>query len=358
MPENYIGIMCGTSLDSLDFSLCCFEKVKKLKTFKSYRINQKLKNKINLCKTKPNNSSLFNETDKEVTNFIIICLQKFIIFSKVNKIKAIGYPGITLVHNPNKCISKTLGNPKIIAAKTNFKVIGDFRLSDMKAGGQGAPLAPYFHEYISLKEKPFINILNLGGFANWTYKSGNKLMAYDTGPANYLIDLISNKYFNVPYDRNGSLAKKGKTNDNALVAMLSDRFFDQATPKSTGFERFNFKWLTKFKDKFKLTNKNTLIATISQLTIISISDAINSSHLDSQYIFFAGGGSRNTFIKKEILKRTGLTETKSIPGNFNYKNLESSAFAWLAMKRDQGKSIPKAYLTGARCSRKLGTIYR
>ena len=71
-------------------------------------------------------------------------------------------------------------------------------------------------------------------------------MAYDTGPANYLIDLISNMYFDIPYDKNGLLAKKGKINDKALVAMLSDRFFDQEIPKSTGFERFNFKWLTKF----------------------------------------------------------------------------------------------------------------
>ena len=358
MAENYIGIMCGTSLDSLDFSLCCFEKAKKLNTFKSYRINQKLKDKINLCKTKPTNLPLFNETDKEVTDFIIACLQKFMIVSKVKKIKAIGYPGITLVHNPSKCISKTLGNPEIIATRTKFKIIGDFRLSDMKAGGQGAPLAPYFHEYISIKEKPFVNILNLGGFSNWTYKSDNKLMAYDTGPANYLIDLISNKYFDVPYDKNGLLAKKGKINDKALLAMLSDRFFDQEIPKSTGFERFNFKWLTKFKDKFKLSNKSTMIATVTQLTIISISDAINSSHLDTPYIFFSGGGSQNTFIKKEILKRTGLIEVKSIPGNFNYKNLESSAFAWFAMGRDQGKLIPKAYLTGAKKSRKLGVIYR
>ena len=81
MAENYIGIMCGTSLDSLDFSLCCFEKAKKLKTFKSYRINQALKNKIDLCKMKPANLALFNETDTEVTNFIISCLKKFIIFS-------------------------------------------------------------------------------------------------------------------------------------------------------------------------------------------------------------------------------------------------------------------------------------
>jgi anhydro-N-acetylmuramic acid kinase len=87
----------------------------------------------------------------------------------------------------------------------------------MRAGGQGAPLAPYFHEYISIKEKPFVNILNLGGFSNWTFKSDNKLMAYDTGPANYLIDLISNKYFDVPYDKNGLLAKKGKINDKAYL---------------------------------------------------------------------------------------------------------------------------------------------
>ena len=241
MAENYIGIMCGTSLDSLDFSLCCFEKAKKLKTFKSYRINQELKNKIDLCKMKPANLALFNETDKEVTDFIIACLQKFIIVSKVKKIKAIGYPGITLVHNPSKFISKTLGNPEMLATQTKFKIIGDFRLSDMRAGGQGAPLAPYFHEYISIKEKPFVNILNLGGFSNWTFKSDNKLVAYDTGPANYLIDLISNKYFDVPYDKNGLLAKKGKINDKALLAMLSDRFFDQAIPKSTGCAAENAK---------------------------------------------------------------------------------------------------------------------
>jgi anhydro-N-acetylmuramic acid kinase len=170
--------------------------------------------------------------------------------------------------------------------------------------------------------------------------------------------LISNKYFDLPYDKNGLLAKKGRINNEALLAMLSDRFFDQEIPKSTGFEKFNFKWLTKFKDRFKLSNKSTLIATVTQLTIISISDAINSSHLDSPYIFFSGGGSKNIFIKKEILKRTGLIEVKSIPGNFDYKNLESSAFAWFAMRRDQSKFIPKGYLTGAKSRRKLGVIYR
>ena len=76
--------------------------------------------------------------------------------------------------------------------------------------GAGAPLAPYFHEYISSKGRNFLNFINLGGFANLTYRSDNKLMAFDTGPANYLIDEVSKKYFNKDYDKNGLLAKKVK----------------------------------------------------------------------------------------------------------------------------------------------------
>jgi anhydro-N-acetylmuramic acid kinase len=358
MPENYIGIMCGTSLDSLDFSLCVFKPKLNVKEFKSFKLSTQLREIIEDCKSNPTDESLFNKADHEVTDFIITSLIRFIKYANVKKIKAIGYPGITVIHKPKKRISKTLGNPKKIALKTQLKVIADFRLTDMIQGGQGAPLAPYFHDYISIKNKPYVNILNLGGFANLTFKSKNRLSAYDTGPANYLIDLISKNYFGIEYDKNGSLAKKGRINDKALLAMLSDNYFNQDIPKSTGFEKFNLKWLNKFIKKYKLNNKNTLLATTTQLTIISISDEISKNYLDSPFIFFSGGGSKNTFIKKQILKRTALTEIKNLPGNLNYKNLEASAFAWFAMKRDHGALISKSYLTGATANRKLGTIYR
>ena len=77
-------------------------------------------------------------------------------------------------------------------------------------------------------------------------------MAFDTGPANYLINEVSKKYFNMGYDKNGQLAKKGKINDKALVSMLSGKYFYQDPPKSTGFEKFNIKWIEKYKDKFQL----------------------------------------------------------------------------------------------------------
>ena len=357
MPENYIGIMCGTSLDSLDLSLCDFERNKKVKYFKSYRIGQPLRNKINECKNHPYRKKLFNETDELITQFIIESLTKFISASNTKKIVAIGYPGITIIHNPKKKISKTLGSPAIIAQKSGLRVIADFRLTDMKHGGQGAPLAPYFHEYISSKSRNFINFINLGGFANLTYRSNNKLMAFDTGPANYLINEVSKKYFKKDYDKNGRLAKTGKINDKALLSMLSDKYFYQDPPKSTGFEKFNIQWIEKYKDKFQLS-RSSLIATLTQLTSISVSDAINFNDLDSDKLFFAGGGSKNPLIKREILKRTGLSEIKNLPCGLNFKNIESSAFAWLAMKRVKGKPISIGYITGAKTSRLLGIIYR
>jgi len=358
MPEYYIGIMCGTSLDSLDMSLCRFGKVNQIKIFKEYKLTTALKEQINMCKNKPNNQGLFNKTDYYVTNFVISCLNKFIASSNIKNIKAIGFPGITIKHDPKNKISKVLGNSEIISNNLQITVIGNFRLSDMKVGGEGAPLAPYFHDYISTFHKSFVNILNLGGFANLTYKSNNKINAFDTGPANYLIDLISKKYFGVPFDRNGALAKKYIANEKALLSMLSYKYFNCTIPKSTGFETFNLKWINKYISKFNIKNKNTLIATITQLTIISISDAINSSNLDSSDIFFSGGGSRNAFIKNNILKRTGLNEVKVLPFGLNYKNLESASFAWLAMKRNNEEMITKNYITGANRSRKLGIIYR
>ncbi len=356
MPEKYIGIMCGTSLDSLDLCICNFDKTAKVELFKSYRLSQSLRDKINLCKKKPSNKKIFEDTDHEFTLFLVSCVNKLVCSINKQNIMAIGFPGITIVHKPKTRISLTLGDPRKIAEATGIRVVADFRIADMKVGGQGAPLAAYFHDFISSKEKNFINIINLGGFANLTYKSHQRLMAFDTGPANYLIDMISKKYFKQDYDKNGLLAKNGIVNYDALKAMLADKYFNLDPPKSTGFEKFNLRWLDKFIKKFRL-NRNSLIATVTELTSISISDAINTCDLDSVYIFFAGGGSRNSVIRKEVLKRTGMIDIKKLPWGLDYQNLESCAFAWLAMKRVKGEMITNGYVTGARKSRKLGIIY-
>ena len=130
----------------------------------------KLKDAINHCKSHSLNKKIFNETDILVTEFIIKSLGNFVTTSRTKKIEAIGYPGITVIHNPNGRISKTLGDSSTIAKTLKIRVVADFRQSDMKCGGQGAPVATYFYEYISMTANNFINFINLGGFANLTYR--------------------------------------------------------------------------------------------------------------------------------------------------------------------------------------------
>ena len=138
MHSYFIGIMCGTSLDSLDVSLCHFGNSDNVKIFKSYKIRDELRNIINKSKKNPGNKKLVNQVDHEVTEFIILTLNKFM-RNHNKKISAIGYPGITLKHDPNKQVSKTLGDCQKISKALKIPVVGDFRKTDMDLGGQGAP---------------------------------------------------------------------------------------------------------------------------------------------------------------------------------------------------------------------------
>ena len=108
----------------------------------------------------------------------------------LNKCDLIGFHGQTIYHNPKKKISIQLGNPKILSKLLNKNVIFDFRSNDLSLGGQGAPLAPIYHKYIIEKfnlELPTC-ILNIGGISNLTYWDGKKLIGFDTGPGNALMD--------------------------------------------------------------------------------------------------------------------------------------------------------------------------
>ena len=95
MPENYIGTMCGTSLDTLDVALCNFGKANKVRLFRSFRLGQPLRDQINLCKQKPSNKRLLENTDEMVTEFVVNSLSKFIALNKIKNIKAIG---LSLIH--------------------------------------------------------------------------------------------------------------------------------------------------------------------------------------------------------------------------------------------------------------------
>ncbi|MEC7832628.1 MAG: anhydro-N-acetylmuramic acid kinase [Pseudomonadota bacterium] len=361
MSKYYMGIMCGTSLDSIDISIASFSKNKmRVIGSKSFKINNSLKKEIEKCKLKPNNCNKVNKTSDLVSKKTISSIKNTLSYFKIKKtdIHCIGFPGITLEHRPNRKKSTYLGDPKKIAQETSLVVVSDFRQCDIDAGGQGAPLSAFFHQYLNRSKKDFTTFINLGGFANITLKSGNKVFGFDTGPANYLLDLWCRKKFNKDFDHNGKLASKGNINPPLLRSLLNHKFFKIRPPKSTGFEDFNEKWLQSHLSKIKGIKKIDVLSTLTYFTIITVVNEINRFNPKSKNIYFCGGGSNNLLLVQGILSLSDkIRQTRICPG-VDEKNLESLSFAWLSMIRKKSQKITNTTITGSRKSRLLGSIYR
>ena len=282
--------MCGTSLDSFDISVASFHNGKlKVLGFKSFKLEEGLKKEIQKCKTYPQNHKAHKKTNKTLSIKVISSIKKTLSEYKIDKsdVAGIGFPGITLEHKPKNKKSTYLGDPSMIAAETSIAVIADFRQSDIDAGGQGAPLTAFFHNFLNQKRKDFITFINLGGFANITLKSGKKIMAFDTGTANYLMDLWCRKKFNKDFDSGGKLALKGNVQPKLLQQLLNNKYFKLKPPKSTGFEDFNWDWLKGHLLKFKNINRFDVLSTLAYFTIITIINEINKYKPKSKYLYLS-----------------------------------------------------------------------
>lgn len=269
-----------------------------------------------------------------------------------NQINAIGSHGQTIYHNPTNPNSFTLqiGNPHVIAAKTKIKTIANFRNIDIAYGGQGAPLVPVFHKEVFMHKSNIRAIINLGGIANITYLNSieNKVIGFDTGPGNTLLDIWYQKNNSVDhcsYDKNGNFAKSGKVNHELLNRFLDDPYFYLPPPKSTGREYFNQKWLNKFN--ITEISASDIQRTLLELTAITISQQILKFCPNVDEVFFCGGGVHNTFLmqsmKSLVNNFTGTTCDLNIPSDW----VEAMAFAYFAYKNINKQAVNLKNITGS-----------
>ena len=360
MSKYYLGVMCGTSLDSIDISIVkdMGEKFKVI-GFKEYVLNQKVKDTINNIKSSSPRKIKAHKFDIEITNLVLSHIKDLITKTKIKKsdIAAIGYAGITLCHRPDLKKSLYLGNPKILSTVLAIPVIADFRQTDINAGGQGAPLTGLFHKHLNLITNKALIYLNLGGFANISIPNGRTIISYDVGPANYLIDAWCREKFDIEFDLDGRLASKGDIDLALLKLMLKDKYFKKRPPKSTGFELFNMDWIKQCLKKLPPSKDINILATLTYLTVIIISNELNKYKSKPGSIFFYGGGAFNELIVQGIIDLTKLKKVKTMKYGINEKNFEATAFAWLALKRMRGVKFPKSSITGAAKSYHLGNIY-
>lgn len=277
------------------------------------------------------------------------------------QVSGIGSHGQTIRHQPTPPhpFSLQLGDPNIIAERTGITTVADFRRRDMAAGGQGAPLAPAFHQAVFRKDGQNRCLLNLGGIANITWLPASPtedVIGFDTGPANGLLDTWHHHHRGGPFDRDGAWARSGKINEALLAACLSEPYFQQPAPKSTGKELFNLNWLENRLRALGTIPAEDVQRTLLELTAISVARQLPAG--TPCHVYACGGGAHNSFLMERLQARmpANTLNTTEVLG-IAPKWVEGAAFAWLAQQTLKGLAGNLPAVTGAKGERILGAIY-
>lgn len=198
--------------------------------------------------------------------------------------------------------SLQVGNPAWIHAATGEPVIGDFRVADIAAGGQGAPLTSTFDQLWLGSTRTAV--LNLGGIANVSLVGGDDgVLTGDTGPANCLLDAAAQREFGLPSDLDGALATAGAIDTEALDALLADPYYGAPLPKSTGREYFDAAYVSRVLAPRKLAGPD-LFATLTELTARTVADVVHA--FDAERVVASGGGIRNAFLMERLRALLGV----------------------------------------------------
>jgi len=361
MPNLYLGLMSGTSLDGVSAAIVDItDDIISPVASATYPYPEQLRSEL-ISLVQPEWRGSLAEIQKlevEVGHFFVTCGEQLLTAEGVNKgsITATGVHGQTICHTPEgqHPSSWQLVDPNIISEHLGTTV-SDWRRRDMAAGGQGAPLTPAFHRFI-ISADTSTAVLNLGGIANLT-AFGEDWLGFDTGPANMLIDTFIQHTKGSPYDDKGNWARAGKLSNDLLDKFLADDYFRKSPPKSTGREHFNLEWIQQHVAR---TDKaEDVQATLTELTAKSAMEAIFRYTPDISKLYLCGGGVHNTFLCERLQAQTDkivIETTQAIGVDPDY--VEAIAFAWLAKNTIEGKSGNLPGATGASGNRIVGAIYQ
>lgn len=359
----YIGIMSGTSLDGIDAVLADFSSSPPFLLQTCYlSYDSELRGRL-LDLNHPGNDELHraamlgNELARRYAEAVAGLLNKCGV--EPRQITAIGCHGQTVRHCPESGRGYTiqLCNPALLVELTGITVVADFRSRDIAAGGQGAPLVPAFHQILFQDSQVHRVIANIGGISNLTSLTPNgEVTGFDCGPGNIMMDAWCLHHTGKSYDENGAWAESGRVIPELLEKLLALQFFSLAPPKSTGRELFNLVWLeSTLSGEEKPADVQ---ATLLQLTVAGIAEAVLTYFADAAEIYLCGGGARNTALVARLRmalpgRKVELTDSVGVDADW----LEAFAFAWLARQVILGVPASLPAVTGARGVRLLGAIY-
>ncbi|MCC5860034.1 MAG: anhydro-N-acetylmuramic acid kinase [Ectothiorhodospiraceae bacterium] len=361
----YIGLISGTSMDGIDAALVRFRGNRpELLAARSHAYHSTLRQRLLAVGAQTAVREL-SELDAAVGDSLAAAVLGLLETTQIpaERITAIGSHGQTVWHAPDGPLANSLqiGDPNRIAERTGITTVADFRRRDMAAGGQGAPLAPAFHQVFFGGNSPSA-LINLGGIANISLlpgRSGGIVTGFDTGPANVLMDTWAQQRFDLPYDRDGAIAASGQINDRWLRHLLEEPYLQREPPKSTGRELFNGQWLDhRLAHPDAPDDPCDVMVTLCAFTARTVADAVLRWAPEATRIHLCGGGARNPVLGKLLAealpdRQVGSTAVLGLDPDW----VEAAGFAWLAREHLEGRTGNEPAVTGAGKRVVLGAVY-
>lgn len=366
MGGLYVGLISGTSVDAIDSALVRFDP--ELAVIATLATPWPPALRARVLATQRNHAALtlddYGSLDVEVGAAFAAAAEALLDASRVTRseVTAIGSHGQTLWHRPfgPHPFSIQIGDPTRIVERTGITTVADFRRRDIAAGGQGAPLLPALHAALFRDTAMASAVLNLGGIGNVTLLPADHrpVLGFDTGPANCLLDAACERAFGSGRDDGGARAARGNVDCIALKALLDDPYFAAPPPKSSGREYFNLAWLERLLDGRAL-DIDDLLATLTELTAVTVAESIKSLHPRVGRVICCGGGVHNHALMARLADHLApMPVVTTIALGVDPDFVEAIGFAWLARATLAGNPGNIASVTGARGPRILGAIHR
>lgn len=354
-----IGLISGTSVDGIDAALLRIEDQQiRLLGQRSHPYPDGLRRQLLQLPDRP---KLSLSEHGQIDNAVAACFAEAALQLlgeleiDATEIDAIGSHGQNIWHEPNRQLTMQIGNPSLIAARTGITTVADFRRKDVALGGQGAPLAPAFHQALFARDDETIGVLNIGGIANLSLIAGERVIGFDTGPGNALMDAWHARHRGGEFDADGAWAGSGQLDDGLLIRLMADPYLEKAPPKSTGREHYNLDWLESQLDGAEAAKD--VQRTLLEFTAASISDAVSATRQNYARIAVCGGGAHNSLLMQRLTELlpcpVETTDQQGFPGDW----IEAGAFAWFAARTLQRLPSSRCSVTGASRDAVLGGIF-
>jgi len=357
-----IGLMSGTSMDGIDLAILVTNGRKKLErgpgaTFPydaafRRRLEQALVAASGIIGRDDRPGELA-ELERELTLRHADAIRRFLAASRIraSEVDVVGFHGQTVLHRPEAGLTVQLGDGRLLARETGLPVVFDLRANDMAQGGQGAPLVPVYHRALAAsRRKPFDGIwpvafVNIGGIANITWVAkDDRIVAFDTGPGNALIDQWVSKKAGIPFDDGGWIASEGQVVPDLAASYLASGFFAKPAPKS--LDRNDF-----LPPADELASLEDGARTLAHVTASAIVRSFEHLPEPPRMLVLCGGGRKNGAILSEL--STLVADLERVPQlcvaeevGFNGDTMEAEAWAYLAVRSLLGRKISWPATTG------------